>query len=302
MGRRLGRGLYARLPTERSNPAAKGLDTRDALSLVKLINVEDAKVAAAVRRQAVPLAEAVNVAASALRLGGRLLFVGAGTSGRLGVLEAAECPPTFGTPTRQIAAAMAGGRAAVFKAKEGAEDDAALGRAAVRSLGPRDVVVGVAASGVTPYVRAALSAARAAGCRTVLVTCNGKPPQNPAEITIAPEVGPEIVAGSTRLKSGTACKLVLNALTTAAMVRLGKVYDQWMVDLKMTNRKLRLRAARIVGDLARVAPARAEALLEASGGSVKLAVVMGRLRLSKKGAARLLAAAGGNLRKALASR
>ena len=299
---RLGRGDYARLPTERPNPAAKGLDRLDALSLARLINAEDARIAAAVRRQTPELARAINRIASALRLRGRLLFVGAGTSGRLGVLEAAECPPTFGTRPWQIQAAIAGGRGAMFRAKEGAEDDEDQGRAAVRGFSGGEVVVGIAASGVTPYVRGALAAARAAGCDTILVTCNGNPHKNPAALTIAPDVGPEIVAGSTRLKSATACKLVLNTLTTGAMVRLGKVYDQWMVDLKMTNHKLRLRAARIVGELARVSPLKAEGLLRASGGSVKLAVVMGRLALSRPKATARLSKAGGNLRKALAGK
>lgn len=297
---RLGRGAYARLPTERPNPAAKGLDRRDALTIAKLINAEDAKIAAAVRKQAPELARGINLISSSLRLGGRLLFVGAGTSGRLGVLEAAECPPTFGTRPWQIQAAMAGGRGAVFRAVEGAEDDERRGRSAARGMKGGDVVVGIAASGVTPYVRGALAAARGAGAATILVTCNGHSPNNPAAHTIAPDVGPEIVAGSTRLKSATACKMVLNTLTTGAMVRLGKVYDQWMVDLKLTNHKLRLRAERIVCELARVSPSKAAALLQASNGSVKLAVVMGRLEISKPKALALLSKAGGNLRRALA--
>lgn len=291
---------YARLPTERPNPATRDIDRRSTLGVVRLINSQDAGVARAVGRQAAQIAKAVEAIAASLRAGGRVLFVGAGTSGRIGVLEAAECPPTFGTPPSLISAAMAGGKAAVFKSKEGAEDDAAAGERAVSKLKSGDVVIGVAASGVTAFVRAALTRARARGCVTVLVTSNGRPPGNPARILIAPAVGPEVITGSTRLKSGTAAKLVLNTLTSAVMIKLGKVYDHWMVDLKPTNRKLRLRAARIVCDLGKVSPARAEALLEKSGCSVKLAVVMARKNLDAEQAKKLLRVSGGSLREALA--
>lgn len=290
---------YARLPTERPNPASKGLDRLDAHSVVRLINREDAAVARAVGRQARQIARAAEAAARALSRGGSLVFIGAGTSGRLGVMEAAECPPTFGTRPRQVRAVMAGGPAAVFLSKEGAEDDARAGARVARTLSRRDMLVGIAASGVTPFVRAALAAARRRGAATALITCNQRPPRNPARITIAPVVGPEVLAGSTRMKSGTATKLILNALTTAAMVRLGKVYDQYMVDLRLTSRKLKLRAVRIVSILGRVPAARARRLLFASGGRVKTAVVMGRLKLSRRDAERRLAAARGFLRKAL---
>ena len=294
-------GLYARLPTERPNPRTRNIDLLGAARIVGLINREDAAVARAVGRQARSIARAAELVASCLRRGGRLLFVGAGTSGRLGVLEAAECPPTFNTRPGQVMAAMAGGRNSVFRSREGAEDDPAAGARSVAGLKRGDAVVGIAASGVTPFVRAALLRAARRGCRTILVTSNGQPPHNPAEITIAPRVGPEVIAGSTRLKCGTAAKMVLNTLTTAAMIRLGKVYDHWMVDLKPTSRKLRLRGARIVCELGRVGPRRADELLKAARGSVKLAVLMARQGLGLRQARLRLARAEGNLRSALES-
>src|SRR5499426_3089826 len=192
------------------------------------------------------MATAVKLIVAALQKGGRLFFVGAGTSGRLGVLEAAECPPTFGTPPRLVQAIMAGGRAAVFRSREGAEDDEGAARRAVRSRVRRhDVVVGITASGRTPFALAALVAARRLGARTVLVACHGGGARVEADVVIAPWAGPEVVAGSTRLKAGTATKLVLNMLTTASMVRLGKVYGNRMVDLQPRSRKLRTRARRL---------------------------------------------------------
>lgn len=301
MTRAFGAGVYARLPTERPNPRTRHIDLRTPLEIVRAINREDALVAASVGRQSRAIARGVEVVAGSLGRGGRVRLVGAGTSGRLCVLEAAECPPTFNTEAWQISAVMAGGKPSVFRSKEGAEDDPVAGAKAVRGLGAKDAVIGVAASGVTPFVRSALKRARAQGCGTILVTSNGRPPENPAEVLIAVEVGPEVVAGSTRLKSGTAAKLVLNALTTGAMIRLGKVYDHWMVDLKPTSRKLRLRGERIVADLGRVPPARAAALFKAAGGSVKTAVVMARRKVSAADARRLLAERG-SLRKALAAR
>lgn len=301
MTRAFGAGVYARLPTERPNPRTRHIDLRTPLEIVRAINREDALVAASVGRQARSIARGVEVVAGALARGGRVRLVGAGTSGRLCVLEAAECPPTFNTEPWQISAVMAGGKPSVFRSKEGAEDDPVAGSRSVKGLRRGDAVIGVAASGVTPYVRAALRTARRAGCGTILVTSNGRPPENPAEVLIAVEVGPEVVAGSTRLKSGTAAKLVLNALTTGAMIRLGKVYDHWMVDLKPTSRKLRLRGERIVADLGGVPPARAAALFKASGGSVKTAVVMARLKLPAA-EARLLLEERGSLRKALERR
>jgi N-acetylmuramic acid 6-phosphate etherase len=294
----LSAGAYARLPTEQANPRTRHIDRRSTREVVRLIVAEDRLVPLAVARVERELARGVDALAACLASGGSALFLGAGTSGRLAVLEAAECPPTFNTTPRQVRAVIAGGKRSVFRAKEGAEDRPELGRAAVASVRRGDAVVGVAASGVTPFVRAALDAARAKGATTILVTSNGKPKGARADIVIAPVVGPEVVTGSTRLKAGTAAKLVLNALTTGAMIRVGKVYDHWMVDLKPTSRKLRLRGERIVAQLGRVAPARARSLFRASGGSVKTAVLMARCGLTRAEAAKLLSAAG-SLRRAL---
>lgn len=299
---RLPSRIYAGLPTERPNPRTRHIDRRSALGIARAINGEDALVARAVGRQCPAIAAGMQMLASCLRRGGRVVFLGAGTSGRLAVLEAAECPPTYGTSPREISAVMAGGRASVFRSREGAEDDAAAGARAVRGLGPRDALVGVAASGVTPFVRGALSAARRRGAATILVTSNGRPPDNPALLTIAPDVGPEVVAGSTRMKSGTAAKLVLNSLTTGTMVLLGKVHDRWMVDLRPTSRKLKLRGERMIADLGRVSPARARALFRASGWNVKTAVLMARKGLTAAAARRDLARRGGVLRRALEAR
>ena len=293
--------VYARLPTEQPNPRTRGIDRRSTLDVVRLINEEDRRVALAVGRVARELARGVDAVAKALSGGGSVLFLGAGTSGRLAVLEAAECPPTFNTSRRQVRAEIAGGRRSVFRAKEGAEDDPALGRRAAAKVRRGDAVVGIAASGVTPFVNAALLEAKRRGASTLLVTSNGRPRGSSADIVIAPDVGPEVVTGSTRLKSGTAAKLVLNALTTGAMIRIGKVHDHWMVDLKPTSRKLRLRGERITADLGRVPPARARALFRASGGSVKTAVAMARLGLSAEDARLALKRAGGVLRRALES-
>src|SRR5437588_5078203 len=248
---------YERLPTERANRASRALDRPSPLEIAVLRNREDQRAVAAVGRVTRATAAAVGLIVGALRRGGRLIFVGAGTSGRLGVLEAAECPPTFNTPPGLVQAVMAGGRASVFRSREGAEDDA---RDAVRRLRARarrgDVVVGISASGVTPFVRAALRVARARGCRTVLVVCHpSRSLRGVADVLVAPAPGPEVLAGSTRLKAGTATKLVLNTLTTASMARLGKVYGNRMVDVQPRSRKLRARAARLVAEIVGVSPA-----------------------------------------------
>jgi len=290
---------YARLPTEQANPRTRNIDKKSSADIVRLIIAEDRLVPLAVARVAREVALGVDALALTLASGGSVLLLGAGTSGRLAVLEAAECPPTFNTTPRQIRAVIAGGKRSVFRAKEGAEDEPALGTKAAAAVRVRDTVIGVAASGVTPFVNAALAEAKRRGAATILVTSNGASTSRHADIVIAPLVGPEVVTGSTRLKAGTAAKLVLNALTTGAMIKIGKVYDHWMVDLKPTSRKLRLRGERIVGDLGRVPPARARALFRASGGSVKTAVVMARKRLAAGQARELLARSGGALRRAL---
>ncbi len=293
---------YRRLETERSNPRSRRIDLLSSLQIVRLMSREDATVAAAVFRQARRIAKAADLIAASLGRGGALKFVGAGTSGRLGVIEAAECPPTFQTSPRMVRAAIAGGSRAVFKSREGAEDDARAGGKSVMDLQAGDVVVGVAASGITPYVLGALRTARRRGQRTVLVTSSARISPRPAEIIIAPAVGPEVISGSTRLKSGSAAKMVLNMLTTAAMIRLGKVYGHWMVDLKPQSRKLRYRAESLVEVLGRVGRKRAAALLKEARGSVKTAVLMARSGLGRREAERQLMLAHGFLRKALANR
>ncbi|HUF92993.1 MAG TPA: N-acetylmuramic acid 6-phosphate etherase [Candidatus Limnocylindria bacterium] len=294
---------YDRLVTERANPASRHLDRLSPAGIAVLMNREDRRAVAAVGRATREIAAAVELIVAALRAGGRLVFVGAGTSGRLGVLEAAECPPTFGTPPRLVQAIMAGGRAAVFRSREGAEDDA---RAAARAVRARvragDAVVGVSASGVTPFVRAGLRAARARGAATVLVACTPDAARGLARVVIALAPGPEVLAGSTRLKAGTATKLVLNTLTTASMARLGKMYGNRMVDMQPRSHKLRERAVRLVAELGGVRVPRARRLLAAAGGRVPVAIVMTRRDLRADAAARALRAAGGSLRSVIEPR
>jgi N-acetylmuramic acid 6-phosphate etherase len=294
---------YHRLATERTNRSSRHLDRLSPAAIAVLMNREDRRAVAAVGRAARQVAAAVEIIVAALRAGGRLFFVGAGTSGRLGVLEAAECPPTFGTPPRLVQAIMAGGRSAVFRSREGAEDDE---RAATRVVRARvrdgDAVVGVSASGVTPFVRAGLRAARARGAATILVACTPTADRRLGRVVIALAPGPEVLAGSTRLKAGTATKLVLNTLTTASMARLGKMYGNRMVDMQPRSRKLRERAVRLVAELGAVQPARARRLLAAAGGRVPVAIVMTRRDLRADAAARALRAAGGSLRSVIEPR
>jgi len=237
---------------------------------------EDLAAVRAVRSALPSVAEAARAVADALRAGGRLLYVGAGTSGRLGVLDASECPPTFGTSPSRVQAVIAGGRRALTRAVEGAEDDKATGAAAVRRFraGSRDVVCGISASASTPYVLGALAEARRRGARTVLVCCNPPRPRTRVDILILAPTGPELVAGSTRLKAGTATKLILNALTTAVFISLGKVYRGRMVDVRPANAKLQARAVRMVAELTELSLAGARRLLSAAGGSVKVALAM----------------------------
>ena len=292
---------YARLSTERSNPASLDLDRLSAKQIARLMNREDARAVRAVGRVGPRIAAAVELVVDTLSRGGRLFFVGAGTSGRLGVLEAAECPPTFGTPPRLIQAIMAGGRRSVFRSREGVEDDEV---AAVREIRRRvragDLVVGVSASGVTPFVRSALKEARRVGAATALVACNAtRAGRAGAQVVIDPRPGPEVLAGSTRLKAGTATKLVLNTLTTASMARLGRIHGNRMVDLQPRSRKLRERALRLVEELGRVRRPQATHTLDAARGRVRLAIVMARTGASARDAARALRTAGGSLRDVL---
>src|SRR5438552_9128379 len=269
---------YARLATERANPRSRALDLLRPRQMAALMNREDRRAVVAVGRARAGIATAVRMIVAALQRGGRLIFVGAGTSGRLGVIEAAECPPTFGTPPRLVQAIMAGGRGAVFRSREGVEDDE---RAAAREIRRRvrrgDVVVGVSASGLTPFVRAALRTARLRGATTALVACNAtRVRQAPARVVIDPRPGPEVLPGSTRLKAGTAAKLVLNTLTTASLARLGRNHGHRMVDLQPRSRKLRERALRLVEELAGVPRSRAIRALAEARGQVRLAIVVAR--------------------------
>lgn len=293
---------YARLPTEQPNPRSRALDGLAIPQLLRLMNREDAAVPRAVARVIPQISRAVSRMVARLRDGGRVCFLGAGTSGRLGVLEAAECPPTFNTPPSMVHAIIAGGRGAVFRSREGAEDDRRQARMDVaRCVRRGDVVVGIAASGVTPFVEAGLRAARARGAATILVTGHARARAGPlADILIAPCVGAEVIAGSTRLKAGTATKLILNMLTVATMVRLGKVYGPWMVDLRPTSKKLRARAVRIVQQIAGVPPQRAVRVLRQSEGDVKRAIVMAARGVDADEAHRLLRQHHGQLRRLLA--
>ncbi len=293
---------WQRLPTEAVNPASRRIDRLSSAAIVGLINDEDRRVVAAVRREQARIARGADLIAAALRERGRLIFVGAGTSGRLGVLEAAEIPPTFGTSPAVVRALMAGGRAAVFRAREGAEDDrAAGGRQIVRlRVTERDCIVGVSASGVTPFVDGALAAARRRRARVLVVTCSPKTSARAmADLVIAPRVGPEVITGSTRLKAGTATKMVLNMLTTTAMVRVGKTYGNLMVDVRTGSAKLKDRARRIVMAIAGVPAPRARTLLRRARWNVKAAIVMHEARVPYSEALARLRRAEGQVGRAL---
>lgn len=289
--------------TEQRNPRTQRIDVASSLEIVDLINAEDATVAAAVHRVREDIARAIDLVVAAFQRGGRLVYVGAGTSGRLGVLDASECPPTFGTPPEMVVAVIAGGYAALVKGLEGAEDDVNAGAEAMDGarVGAQDVVIGIAASGTTPYVRAALGRAQTLGAVTGLVSCSA-PPQvlaDTCDVLILPLVGPEAITGSTRMKAGTVTKLVLNTISTGAMVRLGKVYGNLMVDLMAWSDKLRDRGERIVMECCSVDRGRARRAIEEAGASVKLAIVMIRGNLSPDEARRALEPAGGFVRGAV---
>lgn len=290
------------LQTEAVNPRAHRLDRLGVEGVVALMQSEDRRVLAALSRSRTDIVRASEMFRDAFAAGRSCLLFGAGTSGRLAVIEAAELPPTFGTEARRVEATIAGGRGAVFRAREGAEDRAEEGRRAAGRLRPGDVAIGVSASSVTPFVRGGLERARQRGAGTVLVTAARSPKIDAAaDVVIRLDVGPEVLAGSTRLKAGTATKLALNQITTAALASAGKVYGPWMVDLRPGSAKLRDRALRIVASAAGTTPRRAASLLERAGGEVKTAVVMGRLRFAPEAARRRLAESGGDLRRALES-
>jgi len=293
---------FGALRTEARNPRSRRLDLLPARAVVDLLLDEDRRALQAARRAGAAVARAASEFARCYAAGGRIVFAGAGTSGRLGVIEAAECPPTFGTDPRRIRAAIAGGRASVFAAREGAEDDTAAGARAVSSLREGDLVVGISASSVTPFVRGALQQAQRRGAATVLVTCAGRRVERAvADIVIAVDTGPEVLTGSTRLKAGSATKAVLNAITTTAMVLLGKTYENLMVDLRPGSAKLRDRARRIVARLGGVDERKAARLLAAAGGETKTAIVMAHASVTVAEARERLNAAGGHLRAALGS-
>jgi N-acetylmuramic acid 6-phosphate etherase len=286
--------------TERRNPRSHDIDARTSLELVDLINSEDAGVAGAVAAARREIAQAIDLIADAFQGGGRLLYVGAGTSGRLGVLDAAECIPTFSAPPGMVVGLIAGGAPALVKPVEGAEDDVNAGSAIIdgATVTSKDVVVGIAASGTTPFVRSALGRAQTLGARTVLVTCAEAPAvmRETCDVLITVLTGPEVLTGSTRMKAGTATKLVLNTLSTGAMVRIGKSYGNLMVDLTATNMKLVDRAERIVMEIAGVDRPKAKAALEGAGGSVKVAIVALRRGLPRRDAEELLKQHQGRLR------
>jgi N-acetylmuramic acid 6-phosphate etherase len=294
--------MLKNLTTEQRNPESTAIDRLTPIEIVRLMNEEDGRVAAAVAEQAEPIARAIEAIAERFRRGGRLVYLGAGTSGRLGILDAAECPPTFSSPPEQVVGIIAGGPGAVFKAVEGAEDRPNLAAADLTQagLGPNDVLVGIATSGRTPYVIGGLEEARRRGALAVGITCNRDSALETAcDLVIAPVVGPEVITGSTRLKAGTATKMVLNMLTTGAMVRVGKTYGNLMVDLKATNSKLRDRSRRIVAELAQLDEESAAALLDQADGEVKTAIVMARRGVPADAARQVLAQAEGHLRRAL---
>ncbi len=277
------RSKWQSLPTEAINPASLDIDKLPAAGIVDLMLNEDRKALAAVQRERDRIAVGADLIAKALRKGGRVVFVGAGTSGRLGVLESAEMPPTFGTDPLMVQAIMAGGKPAIFRAKEGAEDNYEEGARSVNRLAPtkKDVIIGVSASGMTPFVRGALTRGRQAGSRVVFVTCDPRTElQTFVDLTIAPAVGPEVIAGSTRLKAGTATKLVLNMLTTGAMILSGKTYGNLMVDVQIGSEKLRDRARRILHIVVELEPDDAEKLLKRAHWNVKAAIVMQKTGLT----------------------
>lgn len=290
------------LLTEQANPRSAALDQFSALELVDLFNQEDQRTLTAIAAARAPLALAIEATAQGLRQGGRLFYVGAGTSGRLGVLDAAECPPTFCTPPELVQGIIAGGASALVKSSEGLEDVAEDGAAAIaqRAVQPQDIVVGITAGGTTPYVRGAIAAARDRGATTVFIACVPAD-QVPidADIDIRLLVGPELLAGSTRLKAGTVTKMALNILSTGVMVRLGKVYGNRMVDVAVTNTKLRDRALRILCDLTDLDRAAAAALLDRSQQQVKLALMMHLGNLDAAAATQRLEQHQGHLREAI---
>jgi N-acetylmuramic acid 6-phosphate etherase len=290
------------LPTEAINPVSLAIDKAPVLDIIDMVVNEDRKVIAAVQKEKERIAHGVEIITQSLRKGGRIVFVGAGTSGRLGIVEAAEMPPTFSTPPTLVQAIMAGGQEAVFRAKEGVEDNFEEGARSIgrMRLGKKDVVIGVSASGMTPFVRGGLTRARKNGAKIIFVTCwPGSELQNFVDLQIAPAVGPEIIAGSTRLKAGTATKMVLNMLTTISMIKFGKTYGNLMVDLKSGSEKLKDRARRIITMVTGIDYDEADALLKRSEWNVKAAIVMQKASLTLPQAIKRLKKSGDSVREAI---
>jgi N-acetylmuramic acid 6-phosphate etherase len=292
----------AHLLTELRLPESINLDTMSIADAVALMNAQDAIAVAAVATQREQIAKAIELVVAAFRAGGRLFYFGAGTSGRLGVLDASECPPTFRTDPQMVQGIIAGGEQAMFRSQEGAEDSADTGAVTVDSkqVGPADVVMGIAAGGTTPFVHGALRRARELGAKTIFLSCAQPVKNEPAvDVAIRPLTGPEVITGSTRLKAGTATKLVLNTITTVAMVQMGKVYENLMVDLRASNEKLKDRAIRIISSVTGQPREECAELLARADGHVKLAIVMNRRGLSFEEARMALERTGGSLRKAM---
>ena len=290
------------LPTEALNPDTLAIDRMPVTEIVDLISAEDKRVVTAVHRERERITHGVEILVQALKKGGRIFLVGAGTSGRLGVVEAAEMPPTFGTSPDLVQAIMAGGQEAVFKAREGVEDNFEEGARSMARLrvNKKDVIIGVSASGITQFVRGALTGGRKKGARIIFVTCwPGTELQNYVDLIIAPAVGPEVIAGSTRLKAGTATKMVLNMLTTIAMIRVGKTYGNLMVDVKTGSEKLKDRARRIVAMVTGIDPEEAGDLLQRAKWNVKAAIVMRKANVTYAGALRKLKSSDDSIRAAL---
>jgi N-acetylmuramic acid 6-phosphate etherase len=290
------------MSTERRNPRSVDIDLFPTERILKIINSEDATVAASVSAAIPQIAKAVDMTVATIRGGGRILYVGAGSSARIAALDAAECPPTFSTPPEWVEAIIAGGSKALAHAMEGSEDDDAKAAADLKSkkVSSKDLVIGIAASGTTPYTLSALDYARKKGARTIaLVALQDTPMAKAADLAIETLVGPEIIAGSTRMKAGTAQKLVLNMISTTTMIRLGMTYSNWMINVTMTNTKLRARGVHMLCEILGVNQEEAEKLTERSGGQLKLAVIMGALGCSRQDAEQRLDAGDGNLRKIL---
>ncbi len=292
----------SKLLTEQRNPHTLNIDCKTTLEIIDIINAEDARVFTAVHREREHIAKAADLIVDAMRNEGRLIYVGAGTSGRLGILDAAECPPTFGTDPNMIIGIIAGGEKAVFQSIEGAEDFPENGAKDIqqKEVNHRDVVVGITTGGTTPYVMGALFEAKKRNAKTIFLCCNPETiPNFEVDVTIRPIVGPEVITGSTRMKAGTVTKLILNMLTTTAMIKIGKVYENLMVDLRAMNVKLTDRAERIIMTASGVNREDAKKLLETAYGNVKVAIVMQKLSLDYAEAKKRLDANGGFIRKVL---